>query len=60
MAKQILQDHTRKGKVFTPPMLTLGTSVETAWLDYAVPELIWSALLIDYFGITRVGALRSQ
>ena len=49
--KKILSDHTQKGKVFQPPLLTIGTFVETAWLDYAVPEFIWIMLLVKEYGV---------
>jgi hypothetical protein len=53
MKKKILEDHTKKGKVLQPPLLTMATFVETAWLDYAVPEFIWILILIEQYGVKQ-------
>lgn len=51
MAKKILEDHNRKGKIFQPPLLSTGIIAETAWIDYAMPEFVWILLLLDDYGI---------
>jgi len=58
MSKKILDDHQRKGKILTPPLLSIGTFIETAWIDYAVPEFVWILLLIEKYG-ARDGSLLS-
>jgi hypothetical protein len=49
--KPVLNDHKREGGVFVPPILNLGTFLDTPWLDYAVPEFVWVLLFIEKFGI---------
>jgi hypothetical protein len=58
MEKKVLEDHKQKGKVFQPPLLAMGTFVETAWIDYAVPEFIWILVLMEKYGIQE-GSLMS-
>ncbi len=52
MKKQkILQDHKRKGKTFIPPLMHgIGPFKETIWAKTALPELLWIALIQDYYG----------
>jgi len=50
MKSKLLADHKQTGKVFQPPLLTLGTFVETAWLDFGIPEFIWIHLLCEECG----------
>lgn len=47
----MLEDHKRKGKVFKPPLLSLGTFIDSGWLDYSIPEFIWILLLIEDYGV---------
>ena len=44
--QRILSDHARHGKVFTPPMLSLGEFKDISWFEEVVPELLWIALLV--------------
>jgi hypothetical protein len=53
MAGKVLEDHRRMGKVFTPPLLTIGTFVDAGWIDFAVPEFIWILLLTEEYGRER-------
>ncbi len=57
MSNKILDDHKRKGKIFQPPLLNVGTFVETAWIDYAVPEFIWILILITEYGVDKGSVL---
>lgn len=50
MKSKLLTDHKQTGKVFQPPLLTLGTFVETSWLDFGIPEFIWIHLLCEECG----------
>lgn len=50
MKNKLLSDHKRTGKVFSPPLLTIGTFVETAWLDFGIPEFIWINILCEECG----------
>ncbi|HLD52414.1 MAG TPA: hypothetical protein VJA82_03860 [Sediminibacterium sp.] len=51
MKSKLLADHKQTGKLFQPPLLTLGTFVETAWLDFGIPEFIWIHILCEECGI---------
>lgn len=57
MGKKILEDHKRKGKIFQPPLLSTGIFIETGWIDYAIPELIWILLLINDYGVDEGSSL---
>jgi hypothetical protein len=57
MKKPVLEDHKRKGKVFEPPLLSIGTFIETAWVDYSIPEFVWILLLTEKYGIDGGGKL---
>lgn len=50
MKNKLLADHKQTGKVFKPPLLTLGTFVETAWLDFGIPEFVWIHVLCEECG----------
>lgn len=52
MKKQkILHDHKRKGKTFIPPLMhSIGPFKETIWAKTMLPELLWIALIQDYYG----------
>ena len=51
MIKQkVLQDHKRQGKTFIPPFThTLGPLHEVSWVKTMLPELLWIALIQDYY-----------
>lgn len=51
MSKRIFEDHKKIGKTLQPPLLGLGTFVDTGWLEYSVPEFVWILLFIEVFGI---------
>jgi hypothetical protein len=51
MKNRLLSDHKQIGKVFSPPLLNLGTFVETAWLDFGIPEFVWINILCEECGI---------
>ena len=49
--KKVLQDHKRHGKTFIPPFQhMLGPLKEISWVKTMLPELIWIALIQDYYG----------
>lgn len=53
MTKQkVLQDHRRQGKNFVPPFThILGPLLrEISWAKTMLPELLWIALIQDYYG----------
>ena len=50
MKNKLLADHKKIGKVFQPPILTLGTFVETTWLDFGIPEFVWIHILCEECG----------
>lgn len=55
---EILKDHKKKGKVLTPPLLTVGKFQFSNYIENTVPELIWITLLNDKYGIqfgTKLG-----
>lgn len=56
MKNKLLTDHKKTGKVFQPPILTLGTFVETAWLDFGIPEFVWIHILCEECG-TNEGSI---
>ena len=56
MKSKLLADHKQTGKVFQPPLLTVGTFVETAWLDFGIPEFIWIHILCEECG-TEEGSI---
>ena len=48
--KKVLQDHKRQGKTFIPPFThTLGPLHEVSWIKTMIPELLWIALIQDYY-----------
>ncbi len=48
---KILQDHKRKGKAFIPPFTSMmGPLEEVSWIKTILPELLWIALIQDYYG----------
>lgn len=51
MTKQkVLQDHKHQGKTFIPPFIhTLGPLHEVSWIKTMIPELLWIALIQDYY-----------
>jgi len=55
MKKQkVLQDHKRKGKSFIPPFThTLGPLQEVSWVKTMIPELLWIALIQDYYHLQK-------
>lgn len=57
MKNKLLADHKQTGKVFRPPILTLGTFVETSWLDFGVPEFVWIHILCEECGTDEGGIL---
>lgn len=56
MKSKLLADHKKTGKVFQPPLLSLGTFVETAWLDFGIPEFVWIHILCEECG-TNEGSI---
>lgn len=49
--KKILQDHKLSGKIFIPPFThKLGSLHETSWVKTMLPELLWLALIQEYYG----------
>ncbi len=48
---KIFEDHTKKGKVLTPPLLTLGNFQDSSYIENAIPELIWISLLNEKLGL---------
>lgn len=50
MKSKLLADHKKIGKVFQPPILGLGTFVETTWLDFGIPEFVWINILCEECG----------
>lgn len=56
--KKILQDHKRQGKTFIPPFThMLGPLQEISWVKTMLPELLWIALIQDYYGHPKGVAL---
>jgi len=56
--KKILEDHKRSGKVFVPPFIhKLGPLSETSWIKSMLPELLWLALVQEYYGDAKGVAL---
>ena len=50
--KTILQDHKREGKRFIPPFNhMLGPLYEVSWVRTILPELLWIALIQNYYGL---------
>lgn len=48
--KKVLQDHKRQGKTFIPPFTDiLGPLHEISWYKTMLPELLWIALIQDYY-----------
>jgi len=47
----VLEDHTREGTVFKPPMSQYGPFEETNWRTTTVPELIWLGLVLDKYDL---------
>lgn len=56
MKNKLLSDHKKIGKVFQPPIIAMGTFVETSWLDFGVPEFIWIHILCEEYG-AREGSI---
>jgi len=49
--KKVLQNHKRVDKAFIPPFThMLGPLHEISWIKTMLPELLWIALIQDYFG----------
>jgi hypothetical protein len=42
---KILSDHTKKGKVLTPPLIALGTFRDSDYIENTIPEIIWITLI---------------
>jgi hypothetical protein len=57
MKNRLLADHKKKGKIFQPPILSLGTFVETSWLDFAIPEFIWIQIFCEEAGFDEGSTL---
>jgi len=57
--KDILQDHKRQRKIFIPPFKHIlgGQFQETSWIKTMLPELLWIALIQDYYGHAKGVAL---
>jgi hypothetical protein len=50
--KKILQDHKREGKKFIPPFIyKLGPFGGASWARTMLPELLWIALIQNYYGL---------
>lgn len=50
--KKILQDHKREGKKFIPPFIhNLGPFGGVSWGRTMLPELLWIALIQNYYGL---------
>lgn len=57
-AKKILQDYKRQGKTFIPPFThKLGPLHEMSWVKIILPELVWIALIQEYYGHSKGVAL---
>lgn len=56
MKNKLFSDHKKTGKVFSPPLLTIGTFVETAWIDFGIPEFVWINILCEECG-TNEGSI---
>ncbi len=48
---KILEDHKKKGKVLTPPLLTVGNFQDSSYVENTIPELIWISLLNEKHGL---------
>lgn len=49
--QKVLGDHKRQGKTFIPPFThMLGPLSEISWFKTMLPELLWIALIQDYYG----------
>lgn len=49
--RKILQDHKQQGKSLIPPFkYMLGSLQEFSWVKTMLPELLWIALIQDYYG----------
>lgn len=51
--QKVLLDHKKVGKRYIPPMLQLGSMVETKWADTGLPDFFWIAMIIDKHGLKR-------
>ena len=51
---KILSDHSRRGKVLTPPLISLGTFRDSDYVENAIPEILWIAILNFQLGL-KVG-----
>ena len=51
-SKHVLSDHRRIGKCLIPPMNDLNLQ-EVHWNKQIIPELIWLALINNYFGYSK-------
>ena len=45
-----LKDHQRDGKTLLPPFSTLGKMNFSSWVNDALPDMLWAALLIGGLG----------
>lgn len=51
-SEHVLQDHTRKGKCFIPPLIDkLGPMHPVHWIDDLLPEFLWIGLLIKQYDL---------
>jgi hypothetical protein len=41
-----LKQHKQTGKVLNPPFLSIPNLRPTSWIDYRLPEQLWSALIV--------------
>lgn len=59
MSDKILSDYKRKGSKFIPPLLhVLGSTMkESSYIDHILPEIIWTALLNEKYGIPETAQL---
>ena len=44
----MLGGHKRDGKKLTPPLMTIANQTFSSWLDDALPEVLWAAILASH------------
>lgn len=59
MDNEILSNYKKKGSKFIPPLLHIlgGTMKESSYIDHILPEIIWTALLNEKYGIPETARL---
>ena len=59
-SRKVLGDHKKKGSKFIPPLMQLDNLQEVSYLNDALPNLIWMALVFDKFGYKTGVSLINQ